>query len=95
MNGERDNNIDKNDREDEDLPEDEERTIVIDESDVDLGETSAGIDVEELVAKIESKHGDEIGRKRDVKKRLDDHLQVDDEFGSTYNFNLDDDLSKL
>ncbi len=60
-----------------------------------VGDMSVEINVEELVADVEASSGDDASRKTEVKKRLDEmesQLDKDDEFGSTYNFNIDDDL---
>ena len=60
-----------------------------------VGDISVEINVEELVAHVEASSGDDASQKCDVKKRLDaleDGLDKDDAFGSTYNFNVDEDL---
>ena len=98
MNGEVGNNEERDDLEEEDVAvvDDEDASVDIDDDD-GASEMTGEINVDELVAKIDSKHGDEIERKRRIKKRLDElneGLHQDDEFGSTYNFNLDEDLSK-
>ncbi len=49
-----------------------------------------------MVAKIENSDDEELAKKREAKKRLDElqeKLDKDDEFGSTYAFDLDDDLT--
>lgn len=70
-----------------------EDTIVIDtEDDPTVGDLSAEINVDELVARIESGEGEEVEKKREVRKRLDQIIEErSDELDSTYNFNLDDD----
>ena len=70
----------------------DEDTIVIDTTDDsgNVGDMSVEINVDELVAKIESED-DDSARKADVRKRIDE-LQEERELDSTYNFNLDDDL---
>lgn len=70
------------------------------EDDIDLtadddiiGESTAEIKVDELVAKIDAEDGDEAARHREIKQKIEAlREQRDDEFGSTYNFNLDDEL---
>ena len=60
-----------------------------------VGDISVEINVEELVADVEASAGDDASQKAEVKKRLDElegQLDKDDEFGSTYNFDIDDDL---
>jgi len=75
---------------------DDEAEIIIDSSEtVVLKEDSVEINVEELVADIEASDGDDVEHKREAKKRLDaleEQLHKDDEFGSTYSFDLEDDL---
>ncbi|MEM7431792.1 MAG: hypothetical protein AAF351_07610 [Pseudomonadota bacterium] len=94
MNVEMGNNEERDELEEEGVAvaENEDISVDIDESDAHLAGATGEINVDELVAKIESKHGDEVDRKRAIKKRLDEHLLQDDEFGSTYNFNIDEDL---
>lgn len=55
--------------------------------------STAEIKVDELVAKIDSEDPDEAARNRELRQKLDAlNEQRDDEFGSTYNFNIDEDL---
>ena len=65
-------------------------------SDADnVGDISVEINVEELVATVEAASGDAVSQKAEIKKRLDemeDQLDTDDAFGSTYNFDIDEDL---
>ena len=79
-----------------DIEVDDEAEIIIDSSEtVVLNEDSVEINVEELVADIEASDGDDAEDRREAKKRLDaleEQLHKDDEFDSTYNFNLEDDL---
>ncbi len=98
MNGEIDNGEKQGTVEaDVEFGDESEDTIVVeDAADIDnVGDISVEINVEELVAKIESGEGDVEQHKRDVRKRLDEleeERRVDAELDSTYNFNLDDDL---
>lgn len=103
MNGEIDNNdVDDNDINENVQAEQDEDTVVeeildedieVDIDDDNIGDLSVEINVEELVAKIESTDGDDIDQKRDVRKKLDKiRDQKDDEVEGTYNFNLDDDI---
>ena len=85
----------------DDLAEDQ-ASVEVSESSIDLpaeddvgmiDESIAKIDVDDLVAKIESKDPDEIAREREIRQKLEAlREQRDDKFASTYNFNLDDDL---
>ena len=91
-NGERANGVDE-DIEATDATED---TVVLSEdaADVDnVGDISVEINVEELVAKIEAADDDDTGRKREIKKRLEElRDEQESELDSTYNFNLDDEI---
>jgi len=79
-----------------DIEMDDEAEVIIDSGEtVVLNEDSVEINVEELVADIEASDGDDAEDRREAKKRLDaleDQLHKDDEFGSTYNFDLEEDL---
>jgi hypothetical protein len=58
-----------------------------------VGDSTAEIKVDELVAKIDSTDAEESARQREIKEKLDAlNDQRDDEFGSTYNFDIDKDL---
>ena len=83
----------EDDVEDEVLEED----VVIEEiADVDnVGDISVEINVKELVAKLEATDDDDVDRKREIHKRLEelsDRRKRDEDLDSTYNFNLDDEL---
>lgn len=74
---------------DVDEPED---TVVLEDID-NIGDLSVEINVEELVAKLESAADEDVGRKRAIRKRLEElREQKDPELDSTYNFNLDEDI---
>lgn len=71
---------------------DEEIDLTVDD-DIVLDGSTAEIKVDELVAKIDSEDPDEAARHREIREKLEALAeQRDDELGSTYNFNLDDDL---
>jgi hypothetical protein len=95
MNGEGDKESDL--EADDDIVEDTESTVVMsDDDDSDDDDSSAEINVDKLVADIERLKADAVMKKRlEARKRIDamkDELFEDDVFGSTYNFDLDDDL---
>ena len=96
MNVEGDKEIESND--DEELVDDPEATVVlseVDDVDTDLSETVVGLDVDAIVSKIESSDAAELAKKREAKKRLEElqeQLDKDDAFGSTYAFDIDEDL---
>jgi hypothetical protein len=80
------------DLEDDDLDEDDGVEAV---DDGNVGDISVEINVEELVAKLEATNGDEVARKREVRRRLEeleDARQASKDLDSTFNFDLDDDL---
>jgi len=70
--------------------------VELDEDVVDnVGDISVEINVEELVAKIESGDDDKATQKKEIHRRmeaLNEQRQEDKEMDSTFNFNLDDDL---
>jgi hypothetical protein len=95
VNGEGDKNTESND--DEGVVDDPEQTVVLTEVDVDdgLAETVDGLDVDAMVSKIENADSEELAKQREAKKRLDkvqEKLDKDDQFGSTYTFDIDEDL---
>lgn len=66
--------------------------IIADTEDDNVGDISVEINVEELVAKIESIDDDEAAEKGKVRKKLEEIREKhEDELDGTYNFNLDDD----
>lgn len=84
----------EDDVESSDIPED---TIVSEDvGDIDnVGDISVEINVEELIAKIEAGEGDVEAHQKEIRRRLDEleeERRTEEELGSTYNFNLDDDL---
>ena len=70
-------------------------TIIIETDDQDnVGDMSVEIDVDELMAKIETDDSDEAVAKRDAHRKLKELREKrrnDEDVGNTYNFNLDDD----
>ena len=99
VNGEGDKDTELKD--DEGVVDDEvvdpEETVVLTEVDADdgLSETVVGLDVDAMVAKIENADSEELAKKREAKQRLDkvqEKLDKDDQFGSTYAFDIDEDL---
>ena len=93
MNGEE---SDVKDVPDEDGLEDQlTETVVIveddaDDDDVDL---SVELNVEKLVAKLEAVDEEDVHRKAEIRRRLEElNEQREQELDSTFNFNLDDDI---
>jgi len=74
----------------EDVVEDIER-----DDDDNVGDISVEINVNELIAKIESGDSDEEAKEKEIHRRmeaLNSQRQEDKELDSTFNFDLDDDL---
>ena len=70
---------------------DDEIDLTVDDDIVD--DSTAEVNVDALVAKIDSEDPEEAAHHREVREKLEALAeQRDDEFGSTYNFNLDEDL---
>jgi hypothetical protein len=100
MNGESGNSEKETVVEDDDvdLVETSEDTIVLSEDadDIDtVGDFTAELDVEKIVAKVESGEVDAEPEKKVVHRRLEElneQRKIDEELDSTYNFNLDEDL---
>ena len=67
-----------------------EEVIDLDADDAMNTSSTAEINVDKLIAKMDT---DESARSRELRQKLDAlNEQGDDEFGSTYNFNIDDEL---
>ena len=81
------------DIEDDDLDDDDDVEDIDDEDNV--GDISVEINVEELVAKLEATDSDDVARKREIRRRLEELEEMrrsNEDIDSTFNFNLDDDL---
>ena len=87
----------ENDTEKDDFVEDDgmQETVVMETDGVDIetvGDT-AEVNVEELVAKIDSGNSSDLERRKAVKKKLEKlQEEIGDDLDGTYNINLDDDL---
>ena len=82
---------------DDDDIETEDTIVMADDDDDsdDVGDTSIALSIENLVAKLESTDEDDICRRRQIRKRLEElreQREAEAEIDSTFNFNLDDDL---
>ena len=80
------------DEEDEAVSEAVADADIVVDTDIDnVGDISVEINVEELVAEIESTDAMESVEKAKVRKKLDEiREEHEDELDSTYNFDLDD-----
>lgn len=95
MNGDTDNpsNEQTNDNGTDDISAEPEVTPAAAEDVDNVGDMSVEINVEELVAKIESSDLDASEKEREIRKKLDKiQTQKKDDLDSTYNFNIDDEL---
>ncbi len=77
----------------EEIPEE---TVVMPETvnSDNVGDVSVEINVEELVAELESSHGDDAHKKEEIRRRLDEiqeQRRASQDMGDTYNIDLDDD----
>ncbi len=74
---------------------DDDEDIVVSDDGEDVSNLTGEVNVEELVAKLESTPKDDVNRQRQIRRRLDELRDEQDalkDLDSTYNFNLDDDL---
>jgi len=99
MNGETGNNNDEKVVDDKiDTIGESEDTIVLSEDAADIdtvGDFSAELNVEKLVAKIEAGEVDAAEEEKEVHRRLEElneQRKDNEELDSTYNFNIDEDL---
>ena len=84
----------------EDVLTEDEATEDTSEVEIDLTtddeiavDSTAELKVDALVAKIDAEDPDEAAHHREVRQKLEALDEGrDDEFGSTYNFNIDEDL---
>ena len=83
-----------NDADDTDAVEDDE-DVVVSEDGEDVSDLTGEVNVEELVAKLESTPKDDLDQQRQIRRRLEElreEREAMKSLDSTYNFNLDDDL---
>jgi hypothetical protein len=66
--------------------------ILSDEDDDVIGDTTIEMDIENLVAKLEASDSDDVHRRAEIRRKLEDlREQREQELDSTFNFNLNDD----
>ena len=73
----------------------EDTVVLSDVLDDDPDDFSAELDVSQLVAKLDSNEDDELARKREIHRRLEelnDQKETEKNIDSTFNFNMDEDL---
>lgn len=81
------------DVDDEDIDDDDDVDDMDDDDNV--GDISVEINVEELVAKLEATDSDDVARRREIRRRLEELEEMRREsrdLDSTFNFDLDDEL---
>lgn len=84
----------------EDVAEDEVSEEELSEADVlaevdddNVGDLSVELNVQELIAKLEATEDDDVHRRAEIRRRLEElHEQREEQLDSTFNFNLDDDV---
>lgn len=97
MNGEIDN-IDDDDYEDDDESSDDDVALSEDDDGEltdNVGDISVEINVEDIIMRMEAKAGDDLKRRREIRRRLEEIREAREsarDLDSTFNFNLDDDL---
>ncbi len=94
MNGENtDNSSDDETVADESADDATDENTVLTTDDEGFADTIVEANVDALVARMDSNDADEVARKREARKRLEEvRQQKDDDLDGTFNFNLDDDL---
>ncbi len=70
-----------------------DENIVLTTDDDKFADTAVEANVDALVAKMDSADADDVARKREARKRLDEVQERENaDLDSTFNFNIDDDL---
>ena len=70
-------------------------TVVMSDDDEDavVGDSTVEMDIEKLVAKLEASDKDDVHRRAEIRRKLEDlREQRQQELDDTFNFNLDDDI---
>jgi hypothetical protein len=98
MNGEVGNNEEESDVDDVESNAGSEDTVVLSEDVIDIdddSDVSAEINIEQLVAKIESGDENDAQHRKEVHRRLEElaeQRRIEKELENTFDFSLDDDL---
>ena len=98
MNGEIDNIED--DDYDDDVDSSDDDVALSDDDDEgeitdNVGDLSVEINVEDIIIRMEAKAGDDLKRRREIRRRLEEIREAREaarDLDNTFNFNLDDDL---
>ena len=81
---------------DDDTDSSDDTVVIADDDDDDndnVGDLSVELNIEDLVAKLEQTDSEDIARRRQIKRRLEELREERDamrDLDSTYNFNFDD-----
>ena len=82
---------------DDDSVSSDDTVVIADDDDDDndnIGDLSVELNIEDLVAKLEATDSEDIARRRQIKRRLEELREEREsmkDIDSTYNFNFDDD----
>lgn len=67
--------------------------VMTDDDEDDNVDSTLEMDIENLVAKLEASDKDDVHRRAEIRRRLEDlREQREQELDNTFNFNLDDDI---
>jgi hypothetical protein len=97
MNGEIDNFDDEDFDDEVDSSDDDDVSLSDDDSDDatdNVGDMSVEINVEDIILRMEAKAGDDLKRKREIRRRLEEIREAREaaaDLDNTFNFNLDED----
>lgn len=70
-----------------------EADVLAEVDDDNVGDLSVELNVQELVAKLEQVDDEDVHRKAEIRRRLEEaREQRENELDSTFNFNLDEDV---
>ena len=87
-----DNEVPVDDDDDNEISDAVEDGDIVVDFDETVGDLSAQINVEKLVAKVESTNADELAEKARIRKRIEEARErKESELDNTYNISLDDD----
>ena len=80
------------DDEEDDVIESDDDIVVDDDDDDDVIDLTGEVNVESLVAKLDAAPKDDLERKRQIRKRLEELREAREELESTYNFDINDEF---
>lgn len=80
------------DDDEDDVIESDDDIVVDDDDDDDVIDLTGEVNVESLVAKLDAAPKDDLERKRQIRKRLEELREAREELESTYNFDINDEV---